>query len=71
MSADEVEELARLLYRYAETELDQWDNWRLDSEIGPVYVSMSMELPPDCSDQAFRPCPEAGSTMADRPIRPC
>lgn len=31
MSADETEHLARLLYRYAETELDQFDNWRLDT----------------------------------------
>lgn len=31
MSADEAEQLAGLLYRYAETELDQFDNWRLDT----------------------------------------
>ena len=41
MSAEESEQFVRLLYRYAESELDQWDNWRLDTEIGPVYVSMS------------------------------
>lgn len=61
MSADEGEQLARLLYRYAETELDQFDNWRLDAEIGPVYVSMSMVPPPDCSDQAFDPVPRPGT----------
>ena len=58
MSADELEQFARLLYQYAETELDQWDNWRLDTEIGPVYVSMSMELLPDWSDRAFDPFPK-------------
>jgi hypothetical protein len=61
MSADETEQLARLLYRYAETELDQFDNWRLDTEIGPVYVSMSMELLPDWSDRAFDPVPKPGT----------
>jgi hypothetical protein len=48
----------RLLYRYAETELDQWDNWRLHTEVGPVYVSMSKELLPDWSDRAFDPVPK-------------
>jgi hypothetical protein len=61
MSAEESEQLVRLLYRYAETELDQWDNWRLDSEIGPVYVSMSMVLLPDWSDRAFDPVPKPGT----------
>jgi hypothetical protein len=49
MNADEAEQFVRLLYRYAETELDQWDNWLLDTEVGPVYVSMSMALLPDWS----------------------
>ena len=61
MSAEESEQFLRLLYRYAETELDQWDNWRLDTEIGPVYVSMSMELLPDWSDRAFDPVPKPGT----------
>ena len=61
MSADEVEQFAGLLYRYAETELDQWDNWRLDTSICPVYVSMSMALLPDWSDRAFDPVPEPGT----------
>lgn len=61
MTADESEQFVRLLYRYAETELDQWDNWRLDTEIGPAYVSMSMELLPDWSDRAFDPVPKPGT----------
>jgi hypothetical protein len=61
MSADESEQFVRLLYRYAETELDQWDNWLLDTEIGPVYVSMSMALLPDWSDQAFDRVPKPGT----------
>jgi hypothetical protein len=50
-----------LLYRYAETELDQWDNCQLDTEIGPVYVTMSMALSPDWSDQAFDRVPKPGT----------
>lgn len=61
MSADESEQFVRLLYRYAETELDQWDNWLLDTAIGPVYVSMSMALLPDWSDQAFDRVPKPGT----------
>src|SRR5580698_5854803 len=61
MSADESDQLVRLLYRYAETELDQWDNWLLDTEIGPVYVSMSMALLPDWSDRAFDRVPKPGT----------
>jgi hypothetical protein len=61
MSADESEQFVRLLYRYTETELDQWDNWLLDTEIGPVYVSMSMALLPDWSDQAFDRVPKPGT----------
>jgi hypothetical protein len=61
MSADESEQFVRLLYRYAETELDQWDNWLLDTEIGPVYVSMSMALLPDWSDLAFDRVPKPGT----------
>jgi hypothetical protein len=61
MSADDSDQFVRLLYRYAEIELDQWDNWLLDTEIGPVYVSMSMALLPDWSDQAFDRVPKPGT----------
>jgi hypothetical protein len=61
MSADEAEQFVSLLYRYAETDLDQWDNWRLETEGGPVYVSMSMALLPDWTDLAFEPLPKPGA----------
>lgn len=61
MSADESEQFVRLMYRYAETDLDQWDNWLLDTEIGPVYVSMSMALLSDWSDLAFDRVPKPGT----------
>jgi hypothetical protein len=62
MSADEAEHLVRLLYRYAETELDQFDNWRLDTEHGPVYLNVSRQLPPDWPDQTFDPVPRPEAT---------
>jgi hypothetical protein len=66
MIADELDDLARLLYRYAETGLGQCDNWRLETRHGPVCVSVTRELLSGWTDQAFGPCPEARDTMADR-----
>ncbi len=51
MSVHDVEEFVELLYRYAETELDQWDNWRLDTGF-PVGSQGNSD------DQAS--CPAAG-----------
>jgi hypothetical protein len=61
MSAEETGDLARLLYRYAETELDQPGRWRLDTRDGPVYVSMTRELLPGWPGQAFVPVPPPGT----------
>jgi hypothetical protein len=61
MSEEEAGHLARLLYQYAETELDQFDNWRLDTAHGPVYVSMTRALLPGRSEQAFDRVPQPGT----------
>ncbi|GGR76748.1 hypothetical protein GCM10010169_21150 [Micromonospora fulviviridis] len=50
----EIRELARLLARFASHELDQWENWRIDTTRGPVFVSVSRELPPGRPEEAFR-----------------
>jgi len=62
MSADEAEQLVRLLYRYAETELDQFDHWRLETGYGPVYMNMARQLLPDWSDRMFDPLPKPGTS---------
>ena len=45
MSDDELNELKRLLYRYAEVELDQWDNWIVGNSCGDVYINISNKMP--------------------------
>jgi hypothetical protein len=62
MSADEAEQLVRLLYRYVETELDQSDHWRLETEYGPVYMNIARQLLPDWSDRMFAPLPKPGKS---------
>jgi hypothetical protein len=37
---DDVRQLMRLLHRYAETELDQWEAWRFATSFGEVFVEM-------------------------------
>ncbi|WP_169739459.1 hypothetical protein [Actinoplanes friuliensis] len=45
MTDDEYRELLRLLTRYAETDLDQFDHWEIESSYGPVYVDFSRSVP--------------------------
>jgi hypothetical protein len=37
--------LVALLLRFATHDLDQHDAWRLDTDYGPVYVTIARELP--------------------------
>jgi hypothetical protein len=56
LSDAEFRELIRLLARYAERELDQWDCWKLQTSYGAVYLQMSRGLPsgwPDKADELF------------------
>jgi hypothetical protein len=46
--------LLTMLRRYADTEMDQWDCWQLDSRYGKVYVRITRQLPEGESAQAFR-----------------
>jgi len=51
----ELEQLRYLLHRFAEHDLDQFDNWRLDTSHGPVFVMLTRELPQGWSAEAFTP----------------
>jgi len=51
MSADEVEQLVRLMTRYCEVELDQWDYWRLPTG----YVRITNQVPPGEPEDVYRP----------------
>lgn len=57
MTTSEPVQLENALYRFADHELDQWENWRLDSRYGPVYMRISRELPAGESAAAFDPIP--------------
>ncbi|GAA4729505.1 hypothetical protein Prum_091130 [Phytohabitans rumicis] len=50
----ELRDLAQLLARYASHDLDQWDNWRIEtSHHGPVYVTIANSLHPGWPEEAF------------------
>jgi hypothetical protein len=53
LSDAEVRDMTRLLARFVSHDLDQWENWRLQTSYGPVYVLVTNELPPDWPDEAF------------------
>lgn len=53
LSDEEFLYLLQLLRRYAETDLDQWDNWRLDTEHGRVFVLIMLRPPPGVPEDAF------------------
>jgi hypothetical protein len=61
LSDDELNQLVALLYRFATFELDQHEAWKLDTDYGPVYVTLSRALPAGHSDEAYRRLPERGS----------
>jgi hypothetical protein len=53
LSDAEFRELIRLLARYAQHELDQWDAWKFDTSYGPVYTIVSRGLGPGWHDEQF------------------
>jgi hypothetical protein len=55
LSDPEFRELVRLLARYAEHELDQWDGWKFRTSYEPVYMFMSRGLGPGWHDDKFTP----------------
>ncbi|GAA3735519.1 hypothetical protein [Micromonospora maritima] len=63
----EVRELVRLLARFASHDLDQWENWRVDTPHGPVFMTVSRKVPPDWPEDAFVPIwPPPAPPSADR-----
>jgi hypothetical protein len=54
LSDEEFWLLLTLLQRYADTDLDQWDCWQLDSRHSKVYLRIARELAEGESAQAFR-----------------
>jgi hypothetical protein len=52
-SDDELRQLIRLLVRYCNHDLDQFDDWRLALPWGEAYVSISNAPPPGHPRDAF------------------
>ena len=47
-------EMVRLIVRYADTDMDQWDLIRVPSRFGDLYISLSRELTEDAAPATFR-----------------
>jgi len=56
----ELEHFRALLQRFAERHLDQFENLRLDTSYGLVFVLMTRELPPGWPPGAFTAVPRPG-----------
>ncbi|GIF25158.1 hypothetical protein BJ973_007412 [Actinoplanes tereljensis] len=50
MTDAEFHQLARLLARYADQELDQFEHWRVATQYGPVFIDISRQCPPGTED---------------------
>jgi hypothetical protein len=53
LSDDELRTMTRLLARFCAHDLDQSEDWRLETPHGTVYVSVTRGLPPGVSQDAF------------------
>jgi hypothetical protein len=45
MSNDEFAQLARLLTRYCDRELDQWEFWSIEMSLGTAYIEITLKKP--------------------------
>ena len=43
LSEEEYRTMFRLLYRHALTEMDQFDDFKFDTQFGKIFVSISMK----------------------------
>jgi hypothetical protein len=41
LTKEEFSEMLRLLKRHAETDMDQWAEWKLESSRGTIYIMVS------------------------------
>ena len=43
--------MIKLLHRYANTEMDQWELWFFDTDSSRIYIDISMKT--TCSEEAY------------------
>jgi hypothetical protein len=67
LSDAEMEQLVALLARYVNTELDQFEHWRVESAYGPAFIDISRHASQDAHG-AIWPCslPSARSPERQR-----
>lgn len=53
LADDDLRTLCELLARYAYNHLDQWEQWRVETTHGPVYIDRSVKLSEEASDDAY------------------
>jgi len=53
LSDAELRDLARLLARFVSHDLDQWENWRIQTSYGPVFVSITNQLMAGWPEETF------------------
>jgi hypothetical protein len=58
LSDAEFQVFARLLRRYCQYDLDQWENWRYRTTYGDVYISISRKLPDGHLATAYNELPQ-------------
>jgi hypothetical protein len=57
LSDEERGQLAHLLHRYCEAELDQFDHWVIGSSWGDVYIDIARKLSPGASPDHYTRVP--------------
>ena len=43
LTEQELRAMFTLLHRYVMTEMDQWELWKFDTDLGKIYIDVSME----------------------------
>ena len=43
LSHEDFKSMVRLLHRYVNNHMDQWEAWRLPSDFGEIYVHITMK----------------------------
>ncbi|MBC6449917.1 hypothetical protein [Actinokineospora xionganensis] len=57
LSQDEFDLFNKLLHRYCESELDQWDLCIVDTTYGEVFLTLTRHLLPDHPHEAYTRLP--------------
>lgn len=68
----EFRRLIRSLRHFSEVAMDQWENWRFESKLGPVFVNISRKPEPSATAEAYDDVTSVSvENPADRICRRC